>query len=363
MKRIVWMLILTSLLGLAVAGLLSVPPDEGPTVTSRREGGLRALFRYLEERGHSPVAWERPLTELPLAPGVLVMIEPLRVPFSQTDTDALRRWLLVGGDVVLLPSGEVPNSIDAALDTALQVTLVRDELDAPESFDEALAFAETTVAAIPDPGSPWLLTAPLRYPRPGAHVLPEVGARTLYRGPDGDPVVQLRHLHRGSVLVLPSAGPWTNGWLGEGGNLALLDIVMAKLDTGRGLYFDAWHQGQQALPPEAVEATALPYDLLMSHLGLLYFALIWSIGRRFGPLRPESPLVRGSVDRDLRMLGTLHQQSGHAQEAGALLLKLARQLGKRGGQASELPVDFEGGEAELLNTARRVGVLQREHRL
>jgi hypothetical protein len=362
-KRVAWMLALTSLIGIAVAGLLSTPPDEGPTVTSRRAGGLRALFRYLELRGHAPVAWERPLSELPLAPGVLVLIEPLRVPFTSTDADALRRWLLVGGDVVLLPSGGLPGAFEAPLHLALELDVAAEEVEPPDSLGAALTFAETVHEATPDPSSPWVLTAPLRYPRGGAQVVPTVGARGLFRGPEGDPVVQLRRLHRGTVLVLPSAGPWTNGYLQEAGNLALLDVAMAELDTRRGLYFDAWHQGQQARSPEAVEATALPFDLLMGHLGLIYAALLWSVGRRFGPLRPESPAHRGSVDRDLRLLGSLHQQSGHAREAGALLLKLARQLGRRGGEAQALPTTFEGGEAELLATARQVGELQRAHRL
>jgi len=332
----------------------------GPTVRNRGGDGLRAAFRYLDERGWPVTAWERPLSELPLEPGLLVLTEPVTSPFDHTDQDALRRWLLAGGDVVVLPTGHQPGAFDDSLEEALDFSITRKLPELPRRLRDLPAWAATTVEATPPADAPWALEG-VELSRPWWRVAAQPGDEVLLQDAGGDALARLRQRHNGKVLLLDTVDPWTNGRIGSAGNLAFLETAVARLHGERGVTFDEWHLGWRAsTEAERAQAVVVPFDLLVSHLVLVWLAGLWALGRRFGPPVVDLPIPRGSVDRDLRVLAALHRKSGHAAQAGTRLLRSARQASRR---RPDLPETFEGGSNELLQLARQVGEMQRDHLL
>ncbi len=347
---------------LAVCGLLAALSGHearGPTVAGREREGLRLAYRYLEQRGWPVHDWGQPLNELPPQAGVLVISLPLAVRFDHRDADALRSWLLVGGAVAVLAHGPDRSGNDRELLDLLGI--VRRKIDAPAAPRladiGAWAFAEDS--ASPASASPWTLTSELRFRRLRERSLVQAGEQPLWTDDDDEPVARLRQRHGGKLLLVDAGSCWTNAFVHEPGNLAFLEQAMVQLGGRGGIWFDEWHQGHQAAAGEEA-ASALPFDLLLGHLLLAYLAVVWALAPHFGARRRDIVLPRGSVDRDLRLLARLHARSGHARQAGQLLLRSARQVAHA---SAELPAAFAGGEKELAELGRRIGELQRDRHL
>jgi hypothetical protein len=198
-------------------------------------------------------------------------------------------------------------------------------------------------------------------------VRPSPGEERLASTEDARVAVRLRHEQLGRVVVFDDGAMLANGWLGrpETGNLALFEEVLGRLNTDQGLFLDEWHWGlRETKNVAAVAANQRALDLLLGHMVLLYAAVAWTIGRRFGPIpEPASPL-RTSVDRDLRALGAQHARAGHIQELGDLLLQHVRRSTRPGTPALEtLPDHFSGDKRALIALARTIGIMQREGRI
>jgi hypothetical protein len=348
-RALLALLVLGLILGLLALG--SGSAATGPSIYSLRSRGLRVAFRYLEERGAEPTAWRQELAQLPNGPGTLVIAAPLQRRFGTDDADALDRWLSTGGDVVLLLSGRTPTPAAWLLLQALGVEVEQTEEHPPLRWDawKSWSLREATL----QPMAPWG-SDPTPQMRAASHhpQLPAQG-RVYLADDQGQPMLFEYPRRNGRVLVLTEGSALGNQWIGEPGNLALLERVGA---WPQPLFIDEWHQGHSVTASTSAEVLG-PFEALVAQVLLLYLVSVWTLSRRFGPKSPPSRERHGSAHRDLLALAALHQRSGHANQAGRLLLDLARGS-LRPGQPDPLPAYFYGGERALLALARQVGDLQ-----
>ena len=389
-NRRLWLAIVALIVGATLLSV-SLPQMEprGPITTNNRPEGLEAAWRYLAARDWDVQSWQRPLSELPPdGSGVLVLAIPATRPYRQQDLDAVRRWLMVGGDVLLLLDGSAPPrpggwQILDTLGVEMRSTFAQDDDEdetatpgGPEAPDDA-----RSAGTIPLPGTqteieramrqeillqPVSASAdgPVRIRRVRLGVRPDPDETWMLRSADGRAGVRIRKHDRGRVAIVDDRSLLMNGWFAraDAGNPAAVESILARLDADDGILYDEWHLGieDMATSAPADSSGRRTLDLLLGHLLCLYAGIAWAIGRRFGPVRAPDPPPRTSVDRDLRALGALHTRAGHTEALGQRLLDLAH---RRANVPIELPETFSGGPADLLALARKVAVLQAEGRI
>ncbi len=351
-------LVLGLLVGLLLLlGLVVRPPELGPSTYGNQAQGLRSAHDYLQARGHAVRRWERPLDELPAADGVLVLAAPFERTWTEADRRALRQWLGQGGTVVLAASGAEPMLQERELFWTFDVELTEARRDGPLWWSDWVAWRGERVEVLPQRDS---LPSGVQLRREVWSPRPPLGAEPLYADAQGHPWIWRQSWRPGALIILANPSPLTNAGLVDPANLALLEALLA---TGRTVTFDEFHHGHQSALTADLSSVLGPFELLMAHLLLLYGLALLVVSRPFGPVLPQLRDRAGSVSRDLEVLARLHRRAGHAREAGALLLRVARERARRRGSHPELPESFEGGEAELLALARKVGSMQEEGRL
>jgi hypothetical protein len=372
-SRRLWMVILALFVGTALFALaLPEMAPSGPLTSNRKADGLQAAWRYLGARGWDVQTWRRPLTELPPdGEGVLVLAAPALKPYRSQDLDAVRRWLMVGGDVVVLLDGTTTPGPGAwplldALDIERNALVEDPDAPAPElpqiEDEQDLAQVmrqEMLLAPVEGAGD-----GPVRIRRVMLRVRPDPDEDWVLRSGDGEVGVRLRRREQGRVAIVDDRSLLMNGWFARpgSGNAAAVEDLLSRLDADRGVLYDEWHLGLMETTAGGSTDTGgrRALDLLLGHLLLIYAGIAWAAGRRFGPGRAADPPPRTSVDRDLRALGALHARAGHAADLGQRLLDLAHRHARA---PLDLPRTFSGGPADLLALARQVAALQADGRL
>ncbi len=355
-----WLLGLATLV-LVLGSLLVGGSEPGPTSYGTRAEGLLTLYRALEDSGRPVRRFERPLSELPAADGTLVVAAPLATGWSDDDTRALRHWMGQGGRVLLVTSGQEAAPAERALLDAFDLELVDRDADPPLWWPDWRAWRLQTVpvAAREDAQEAgWPATAEVRLPAQAPRL--KLGAEPLYADGDGGALISKQRWRPGQLVVVAGSSALDNAGIGHGDNL---DLALALVDHGRAVTFDEVHHGHLADPELAASTLVGPLELLAAHLALVYLLAVFALSRRMGPALPPIRDRQGSVARDLEVLARLHRHSGHAAEAGQRLLRLAAERARQRGSHVDLPDDFNGGEAELLALARRIGRLQEEGRV
>lgn len=360
----------------------------GPSTWSRGPRGLQLAYTYLEARGLPVSRWDVPLTELTPpgeagSPGALVLALPLRRTLSDEEAQALDRWVIAGGRLLVLGSGgRVPPAEAFALrELGLESRKLRG--DPPLWWFTWQDWQEQVEPLVPEePGAPALtvrlgdealrpVSQPVdrvhqRYQARGrvveeavwewqeAEAGAEAGAET---GGLGTPAVYSMQRGYGEVLVVNNGSAFGHGLLEEGDNLVVLEaLARALLAEGGALAFDELHHGFPAPGAEPPAEADPAFWAVVGQLGLLWLLAVWTVSRPFGPPLASLRTRSGAVARELAALASLHRRGRHAPEAGARLLELARARQRRGGLGEvELPEAFEGGESELLALARAVG--------
>lgn len=366
--RRLWFAVLALCLGAALLALaLPEMAPSGAVSTNPRADGTRAAWRYLGERGWPIRSWRRPLPDLPPdAEGVLILSVPAPRPYRSQDLDAVRRWLMVGGDVLLLLDGtHRPGPGGWPLLDALDIDRMTkgDEAATPELPDVDTPLAQTLrqeMLLVRVDGED---EGPIRVRRARLRVRPDPDEAWVLRSEDGGVGARIRKNQQGRVAIIDDLSLLQNGWFArpDAGNPAALEAVLAELDADEAMLFDEWHLGlQETADAAAARGSQQALDLLMGHLLLIYAGVAWALGRRFGPGRAPAPPPRTSVDRDLRALGILHTRAGHTDAMGQRLLDLAH---RRARAPLDLPQTFAGGAPALLALARRVATLQADGHL
>jgi len=298
--------------GAAASSALSVAPS-----------GLLAARRYLEARGRETILLDRPLQDHFDADVCVVAFPWQRATASELS--GVQRHLTLGGTLLVLFSGERSSPGEDELFSWLGLSDWDERRRPPLNPLAWYRFAKeewtlTTTAQ----WSAWsaeerslLIRAPHRLPKPPPD------ARVWFRGPDSEPVVFSFDFTQGSVWVLP-AEVLSNARVRHRGNLDFIETVAVAL--GERWAFDEYHHGLSSLPVETAGASRLAFDVLLVHLALLYVAIVFRLGQRFGPAWRDAPVVSGSTTSFLVGLGALHHRLGHHGEAARRLVERAREI-------------------------------------
>ena len=285
-----------SLLGFAAAGvllllfiiaLLSPSSDETnpvPSIDSTGSHGARAAWDMLRSSGRAVQRWDGPLADLP----------------AHVDR---------GTTVVF--AGPDPADLEQAR-PAVQAVLARGArvlatgwsgglLLAPESVAPCSGATCTSSAA----GAPPAMRpeAVWKGREPGLQVLVRCGSSpAAVRFPSG----------AGEAVWWGASEPLENRWVTEGGNLTLL---LNSLGPGRRILWDESLHGEPA--SITADIRGAPVTAAVLQLGLIGLLLLFSFGRRSGPLRADPEIRRQEQDEFFRALGSLYRRAGAADEAVA----------------------------------------------
>ncbi len=401
------------LLGLAAAASLlllvflaaSSGAGNRPTTKSTLGRGYYAAFHYLQRQAAPVISWEQELDTLPETPGLLIIASPITSAFTRNDGYAVRGWLARGGHLILLHSGGTPTPGETALFDAFKLHAAQIRHEAPWAFPQWIEWKraeqtlepvgesihahpraktgtrDLTTLTLPDRAHPRARTGAgksLRFrwqAHDRAHPRAKVGtyaiqspgeARVLYQDAEGTPAVFAFGVARGDIVVVNNSSILSNRLLREGSNLEFLEELIEEFTpAGGAIYFDEWHHGHRAASAEARRSILGPFEMLALHLAFLYFVAVWTLSRPFGPRPEAAPGHAGSTSRWLLSLASLHRRNSHAEQAGQLLLKSARQLARSRHKTlpDDLPEHFSGGNQQLLALARTIGRWQQEKKL
>jgi len=357
------------LMGIVAACLLWLAGANasGPSSWATGPTGLRLAHDIIDhdEPNLRPRRWDRPLTDLTQPAGGLVLALPLLRGLDAEELEALDRWLVNGGHLLLLTSGERPGPVEMALLQTLRLESRTLRDDPPLGWFSWKAWREAEVDLVPvHAGLPAIRS---RHGR--THVVAKGSSHTLYTFPDGALAVGTRSRGAGRVTWVNNATAFGNAWITESDNAAAWAGLMAPLAATGDVLFDEFHHGHVAPDVVMPGADSGAFRGIVLQLALLWLLTAWTLSRPFGPVRRVLRPRRGAVARELAALASLHQRAGHASAAGTRLLALARTRRRRRGRSdlsqpdTGLPATFTGGEAALLALARDVGERQRRHQL
>jgi Domain of unknown function (DUF4350) len=342
--------------GATIVALALTAPSAGPSALSASSSGWLAARLYLKAQGHATALIGRPLAEAELPP-TLVLCWPASRPLDSGDTDAVKRYLVRGGRLILAYSGRSPGADESLLwkDLGLKAESVRgapplNPVGWRRFVDEAW-----TLSPQPQAGS---ATARLIVGAPRVVPAPTESSRVLFRGRGGAGVIFEFPRFRGQVFVLP-ADALSNARLSESGNA---DLLASLAQWAGGTWgFDEYHHGLLERD-EAGSRVASGLDLLIVQLVLCYLLAVLAVGRRFGSPWREMPVVAASTASFLLGLGSIHERLGHQQEARDRLWTRARELDPRLFAPRALFASFAKEPDSLLDDARLVAQWQQKRR-
>jgi hypothetical protein len=289
MLLIVGGLLIVLVLVVLIAPTSGESPTGGiPSSYSSASDGARAAYLLLKESGYSVERWASPPTELPKdsAGVVLILAEPV-FPISDEERRALRSFLQNGGRVLAagrlaghgLPEGSAVSS-------------------------ESLETEWTTFRArMP---SPITRHAPeIQLPQTTHWADKHASHLSLY-GDDKQAVVVTYAVADGRVVWWASAVPLTNAGISASHNLELFLNSVGPPEGARVLW-DEYYHGERGSIWDYMAGTPVPWGL--AQLGLVALALVFTFGRRSGPVRPAPVVSRLSPLEFVESLGGLYQRA------------------------------------------------------
>jgi hypothetical protein len=317
------------LVALTVATMLLEPPPAErpgfPSSYSTADEGSKAAYLLLGDLGYRVERWNQSPTELPAGGNTVVVLADPLLPSSSEERFALRQFVSAGGR--LLVTGAAGASL----------------------LGESGVKEQNGVFAT------WR-RFPAELPSPITRGAPEIAMKTgvrwtalhpdhlrLYGAADGALAVSFS-LGRGIIVWWADSGPLTNAGLTEASNLRLFLNSVGPQPTrvaSQGasatpqfpptrVLWDEYFHGERLGFWSYLGKTPVPWYLLQ--LALVFAGIVFTYGRRSGPLRPLTQESRLSPLEFVETLGDLYQRKGAA--AGALEIayqrfrgRLARRLG------------------------------------
>ncbi len=303
------------------------PPSRVPAIDNPGPLGLEAAYLLLAQRGRAAVL-DAPTTEIPAEVRVIVTALPYSQPAGPEERSALWRWVEQGGTLVVLGDhssslgGLVPaelTPVDAALSLAGRDVGMSEIGSDIQSLVRAATKGEELVNVpaaplLPDP----LLTHVERLSVSGDRGFRPLPGELVPLVTGGDtPVVDA--VLRGAGRAYFFAGPdvLSNSRLDRNDNLS----VLANLAERGTVYFDEYHHrvGASASMTRLAGALAMPLAQLL-FLGAM---LVWSAGRRVGPLLPPAAALARTTGDYAQQVGQLYRR---ANAEAALCEDLEREL-------------------------------------
>jgi hypothetical protein len=306
------------LLMLAATAALSPPEDQAPSqipsTYSAQSTGAEAAYMLLS-RMHYPVRrWEDAPTELP--PGdesnvLLILAEPEQFP-SKSERDAISKFVQDGGHILFTG----PNLANFFPDA--NISWVRPDLKWV-SFSPILPsrLASNAFHIAMQPKGYWgdLNEAQL----------------ALYGDADARAVVSWS-MGNGEVLWWAGSTPLTNAGITQDDNLAFFLNSVSNWSQGRqyAIYWDEYFHGQRSSLWSYVHKASITWAVVQ--IGLVAIVVLFTFGRRSGPVYSPQVVSRLSPLEYVDTLGGLYQRAGAASAAVSisylrLRYVLSRQLG------------------------------------
>lgn len=340
MNRRIWLYaIIASFVVLTATFLVELRQSEPASTLSLGARGWLAARLYLERRDVDVTLLNHPLPQS-VPSGVLVLAFPWQRRINDDELEAIRRRLFAGGTIVFAYTGDENAREEKAIAEQLgfRWKALREEAPVDPVAWRQYVSEEWDLIAL-GAARPLRVGAFPRAPRP-----PE-GSDVWYRTPDGEPVVFVATSGAGRIVALPSE-TFSNARISSGGNADLLETLGASL--GEAWLFDEYHHGLSTPMSPEQQRPRVALDLLLVHLALVYVLIVWRMAKRFGPVRQEQALLRGSTRTFLLGLGALHARLRHYREAGPLLVSRAR--------AFQPHLDFEKRADDVQTGADLVGL-------
>ncbi len=324
----------------------SVPAEQSPIPLSYSSspGGALAAYTLLEQLRYPVVRWQDPPARLPSNPtgAVLILAEPTSKP-TPREQARLRSFIDGGGRILFCG-----RSISAFFPEAILKDVTSPKLiEASPDFPSAFARGANKISIRPQ--ATWELPTPDQI--------------ALYGGQSA-PVVIVRRIGRGELLWWAAATPLTNAGINKADNLTLVLNAMEPHSEGfiRRIYWDEYFHGGRSSLWSYVERTPLKWVLIQC--GLLTAAILFSFGRRAGPISPLPRVSRLSPLEFVETLGGFYQRAratsvpitvayGHLRMALTRRLRLSAGLSDRElAAAAEQRLGWDGsGFASVLEKA------------
>jgi hypothetical protein len=277
---------------IVVAGPSAESQSNGiPSSHSYASDGACAAYFLLKDSGYNLERWQGSPTELPQDPTgvVLILADPI-IPPSDEERRALRSFIEKGGSVLatgpaggnILPEGSARPS--ASLQT------------------EWLTFAARMPSAITRDAPEIQLPSTARWRAPSA-------SHAILYGDEQQPVVVSYAVKEGRAVWWASSVPLTNAGISASHNLELF-LNSVGQPKGARVLWDEYYHGERGSIWTYLAGTPVPWALLQ--LGLVAFALVFTFGRRSGPVRAAAVVSRLSPLEFVESLGGLYQRAGAA---------------------------------------------------
>jgi Domain of unknown function (DUF4350) len=339
--------LLIALTGATLA--LEPPPEERssgfPSSYSTAAAGSKAAYLLLQDLGYQVERWNLSPSDLPSGGNtVLILADPF-VASSSQERVALRQFVFNGGR--LLVTGALGASLVGESGVKVQ----------PGDFSSWTTFAAESPSLLTRGAPDIAMKTGVRWARLRADHL------GVYADKDGATVVGIP-VGRGMIVWWADSGPLTNSGLTQASNLRLF---LNSLGPRTAPVAEVQQPAQPGVRPAGRQATRVLWDeyfhgerlgfwsylgktpvpWFLVQLALVFAGILFSYGRRAGPLRPLVQESRLSPLEFVETLGDLYERKGAA--TGALEIAFQRFRGQLAGRLGARP---SAGIEELYRGAR-----------
>jgi hypothetical protein len=282
---------------LAVAAFLKPEEeleDDHPSTYSAKSGGTKATYLLLQALGYRVERWTQPISviEAPTEPTLLVLTGSEESAITD-GKQAVAKFLQAGGTVLaagfdtgsFLPSDGAMPSWGAGL---------------KKSWDTYGSQAPSAITRV----APEIVM-----PRRGNWYELPAGGIPLY-GKDREVVALEYPYGKGRVIWLASPAPLSNAGLKVNANVRFLSAVLTSVNPQRILWDEYSRESSAAFQFGSPATLALAGQFL-----LIFMFVLWTYGRRSGPIRPLYTEPRLSPLEFVDALGSLYRDRRAGQIA------------------------------------------------
>jgi hypothetical protein len=292
-----------------------------PFSDSTSQHGAKAAFELLQKSGYRVERQNAPLSDAidPIdAHTTLVLAAPYLQDMEQA-RGLVKRALDQGARVLATGSSGAMLLPESHLDDKKWTATATCEAQ-PNDFGELAGSGKVEMR----PGVYWEPTHPLQRVEYTCH---------------GDPVVVRYRFGKGEVIWWADSFPLENAGIERVDNVNLF-LKSIGPTTNRVLWDESLHGASRSLWSYA---DSLPLRLVWGQLALIALLLLFSFGRRSGPLRPDPVTLRTAPLEFVHSLGSLYRKARATNVAVAitykqLRLRLERQFSIPRSFAAENPV-------------------------
>jgi Domain of unknown function (DUF4350) len=286
-------------MALLAAGLAFVAPPQDvsgggiPSVYSTGPDGARAAYLLLRQLRYPVKVWSQPPSELPedSHSSILILADPTSNPTAD-DRNALARFVRSGGRI-LFTGHSIGDFFDGSSVVPQYFGLESHTYhrNLPTNFTHQAP--EISLAS----EGMWTSLSHTQFALYGT--TPDVG------------VIRWR-IREGEILWMAGPEPLTNKGISHSDNLNLFLNVMGERTRDSAIFWDEYFHGEGDSLWSYFAATPLPWGLWQ--LALIAFAILFSLGRRSGPIASPAPVSRRSPLEYVDTLGGLYERA-HAEPA------------------------------------------------